>query len=187
MYNRIKIVMVGVLILSSVANAKIGELGEGIYASMDTNKGSITIQLHYKQTPVTVKNFIGLSEGTKKNSFKDGAGFYDGLIFHRVIKNFMVQGGDPLGNGRGGPGYKFKDEITSLKHDGPGVLSMANSGADTNGSQFFITHNATPWLDGRHTVFGKVLSGMGVVNKIMQGDVITSLRIIRNGEEAIKF
>lgn len=163
---------------------------EGIFATMATNKGNITIELEYKKAPVTVANFIALSEG--KNTFVTdeklkGKPFFDGLKFHRVIKDFMIQGGDPSGNGSGGPGYAFKDEFTDLKHDKPGILSMANSGPTTNGSQFFITHKETPWLDGKHTVFGHVTEGMNVVNSIEQNDVITKVTIIRKGAEAQKF
>ena len=139
---------------------------ENLKATIETNKGSIKIELFAKDAPLTVANWVNLAR----------RGFYDGLTWHRVIANFMIQGGDPEGSGRGGPGYKFEDEfVPTLKHDGPGVLSMANAGKATNGSQFFITHVATPWLDGKHTVFGKVTSGQDVVNKIAQGDKITSI------------
>ena len=148
----------------------------GVYVTMETTKGSILIDLYYNKTPLTVNNFASLVEGMNVKADKPGR-FYDGLTFHRVIDNFMIQGGDPEGNGTGGPGFKFDDEITDLKHDSPGVLSMANSGPDTNGSQFFITHRATPWLDGKHTVFGKVISGMSVVNLIEQGDVMNKVYI----------
>ena len=159
---------------------------DGVFAIMKTSKGDIVLQLHYKETPLTVINFVGLSEGTLDAT--DGKPFYDGLTFHRVIENFMIQGGDPLGNGTGGPGYKFYDEfVDTLKHDGPGVLSMANSGSNTNGSQFFITHVETPWLDGKHTVFGKVVTGQDVVNKIQQGDKIEHITIVRQGADAEAF
>jgi peptidyl-prolyl cis-trans isomerase A (cyclophilin A) len=162
---------------------------EGIFAEIETNKGKITIDLNYKKTPVTVANFISLAEGNNPDvtaKFK-GKPFYDGLKFHRVINDFMIQGGDPLGTGSGDPGYKFKDEFTDLKHDSAGILSMANSGPNTNGSQFFITHKATPHLDGKHTVFGKVVSGMDIVNQIVQNDVMIKLTIVRKGAEAKKF
>lgn len=183
----LKSLMVGVILLSGLAHSAIGGLGLGVYASMDTTKGNIVIKLEHKKTPNTVGNFVGLIEGTKKNNFKEGLGFYDGLKFHRVINNFMIQGGDPKGNGTGGPGFKFADEITDLRHDKPGTLSMANSGPNTNGSQFFITHGATPWLDGKHTVFGYVVQGMDVVNKIEKGDKMLSVRVIRNGMDAIHY
>ena len=159
---------------------------EGMYAIMQTNKGTIILELFFKKTPMTVCNFVGLAEGTL--DVTRGKPFYNGLIFHRVIKDFMIQGGDPSGNGTGGPGYKFPDEFDStLKHDSPGTLSMANSGPGTNGSQFFITHVPTPWLDGKHTVFGKVIEGQEVVNKIEIGDKIISVTIERNGAEAQAF
>jgi len=169
---------------------KVKDLSDGIYAVINTDKGEIVLQLEPEKTPMTTANFITLSEGTNDyvaDKYK-GKPFYKGLKFHRVMKNFMIQGGDPLGTGQGTPGYKFKDEFDpTLKHDKPGILSMANSGPGTNGSQFFITHKATPWLNGRHTVFGHVVKGQDVVNKIAQGDVINSVTIIRKGEEAKKF
>jgi len=162
---------------------------EGIYAKFSTNKGDIYTSLEYKKTPLTAANFIGLAQGNIANKAK-GAGvpYYDGLIFHRVIPNFMVQGGCPNGNGMGGPGYNFADEIhESLKHTGPGILSMANAGPGTNGSQFFITHVATPWLDGKHTVFGHVIQGLDVVNAIAQNDSIRQITILRKGKDAEAF
>ncbi len=159
----------------------------GLYAKFDTEKGSIVLELFYKKTPITVSNFVGLVEGSL-NLDSPGDGFYDGLNFHRVINDFMIQGGCPLGTGTGGPGYKFEDEfVEELKHDKPGILSMANSGPNTNGSQFFITHVETPWLDGKHTVFGQVVEGMDVVNSIEQGDRIDSIEIIREGDDAKSF
>lgn len=162
---------------------------EGIYAEISTTKGIILVKLEHEKTPMTVANFVGLAEGKIKNAAKaEGVPFYDGVKFHRVIPNFMIQGGDPQGNGMGGPGYMFKDEIVAeLKHKGPGVLSMANAGPGTNGSQFFITHVATPWLDGKHTVFGNVVKGQEVVNTIVQNDTINYVRILRIGKAAKKF
>jgi len=165
-------------------------MNDGLYAKMITDKGDILLALHYQQTPLTVINFVGLAEGTLDlgGSKASGNHFYDGLKFHRVINDFMIQGGCPLGTGTGGPGYNFPDEIVpSLKHDGPGVFSMANAGPGTNGSQFFITHVATPHLDGKHTVFGKVVEGMDVVNAIKQNDGIKKVEIIRVGAEAEAF
>jgi len=165
------------------------DLPEGVYAKIKTDKGDITLALTYRKTPLTVMNFVGLAEGKIDNTAKKiGVPFYNGLKFHRVIKDFMIQGGDPMGNGSGGPGYSFADEFNSeLKHDGPGILSMANSGPNTNGSQFFITHKATPHLNGKHTVFGKVVKGQDIVNNIAQNDIIQSIEIIRIGKEAEAF
>lgn len=162
---------------------------EGIYAKFDTTKGEILVQLHHDKTPGTVGNFIALAEGNLENNAKpQGTPYYDGLKFHRVIPDFMVQGGDPQGTGAGGPGYKFDDEFhPELRHDGPGVLSMANAGPGTNGSQFFITHVETAWLDDKHTVFGKVIEGQDVVDAIAQGDEIKTVSIVREGDDAQNF
>lgn len=162
---------------------------DGLYAKFHTSKGEILVALEHEKTPGTVGNFVGLAEGNIENkAISQGKPYYDGLKFHRVIPDFMIQGGDPKGNGTGGPGYNFEDEIDpSLTHDAPGKLSMANAGPGTNGSQFFITHIATPWLDGKHTVFGGVVEGQDVVDAIKQGDKIEKLEIIRQGEAAEKF
>ena len=164
-------------------------LEDGMYAKINTTKGEILIQLEYEKTPLTVANFVALAEGTMANKKKDlGTSYYNGLKFHRVIADFMVQGGCPEGSGMGDPGYKFADEFhPELKHDKGGILSMANSGPGTNGSQFFITHKETPWLDGKHTVFGHVVEGMDVVNSIAQDDVMNSVTIIREGKSAKSF
>lgn len=162
---------------------------DGIYAKIKTEKGTILIDLTYTKTPGTVGNFVGLAEGKLENSAKPhGTPYYNGLKFHRVIPDFMIQGGDPNGTGSGGPGYEFDDEFhPDLAHEGPGVLSMANSGPKSNGSQFFITHTATPWLDNKHTVFGKVVEGHDVVDNIEEGDTIITMEIVRKGGEAEKW
>ncbi len=159
---------------------------EGLFAKIKTNKGTITIRLEHEKAPMTVANFVALAEGRMKNSAKpEGTPYYDGIKFHRVIADFMIQGGDPTGTGAGGPGYAFPDEIhPDLKHTRAGTLSMANAGPYTNGSQFFITHKDTPWLDGRHAVFGYVTEGQDVVNAIAQGDVMESVTIERVGDAA---
>jgi peptidyl-prolyl cis-trans isomerase A (cyclophilin A) len=164
---------------------------DGMFAEFETSKGKIVVQLEYVKTPVTVANFVALVEG-KQNFITDeklkNKPFYDGLKFHRVIKDFMIQGGDPAGNGSGGPGYSFKDEFDpSLVHDKGGILSMANSGPATNGSQFFITHKETPWLNNKHSIFGHVVSGMDVVNAIAQDDIIKTVKISRKGASAMSF
>ncbi|HET8886407.1 MAG TPA: peptidylprolyl isomerase [Salinimicrobium sp.] len=162
---------------------------EGLYARMQTTRGEILINLEFEKTPGTVGNFVGLAEGNLENkAIPQGKPYYDGLKFHRVIPEFMIQGGDPQGTGVGGPGYNFDDEIhPNLKHDRGGILSMANAGPGTNGSQFFITHVATPWLDGKHTVFGNVVEGQDIVDAIQQGDKIEKVEIIREGEAANNF
>ena len=163
-------------------------MNNGIYAKFTTPKGEILVQLTHDKTPGTVGNFVALAEGNLENSAKSqGTPYYDGLKFHRVIPDFMIQGGCPLGTGTGNPGYKFDDEFhPDLKHDKPGVLSMANSGPATNGSQFFITHVETPWLDNKHTVFGYVIEGQDVVDAVAQGDDM-KVEIVRVGEEAESF
>jgi peptidyl-prolyl cis-trans isomerase A (cyclophilin A) len=186
-----------------MAQAGETKLAPGIYAKLETSMGDITAKLFEKETPKTVANFVGLAEGTKewldpktKKWLKQP--FYDGLTFHRVIPNFMIQAGCPLGTGTGGPGYKFEDEIVpELKHSKPGILSMANAGPNTNGSQFFITHRATSHLDGKHTVFGEVISGQDIVvaianvktganNKPLEPVTIKKVTIIRVKDEAAK-
>jgi peptidylprolyl isomerase len=187
------------VIITSLTSCKdeYKDLKDGLYAELETSKGTVILKLEYEKVPVTVANFITLAEG--KNQFVSeqfkGKPFFDGLKFHRVIsklngdaEDFMVQTGDPLGNGSGDAGYKFRDEFTDLRHDKPGVLSMANSGPNTNSSQFFITLVETPWLNGKHTVFGYVVGeGMTVVNSIVKDDVIKTIRIIRKGEAVKKF
>lgn len=162
---------------------------DGLYASLKTSKGTILINLEFEKTPGTVGNFVALAEGNLDNKVKpQGTPYYNGLKFHRVIADFMIQGGCPLGTGTGSPGYSFDDEFHStLKHDKPGILSMANSGPASNGSQFFITHVATPWLDNKHTVFGQVIEGQDIVDTIAQNDVLESIEIIRVGENASKY
>jgi len=184
-----RVIMRALLIIFSLlfSSLSFATLDDGIYALIKTNKGEIIVELAYEKAPLTVINFIALSEGSKKSNKEPGIPFYDGIRFHRVIDNFMIQGGDPQGDGRGGPGYQFFDEFSDLKHDQPGVLSMANSGPNTNGSQFFITHVPTPWLDGKHSVFGLVAEGMSVVNSIKQGDIIDSISIERIGDQANQF
>lgn len=189
--------------LSSCKSSKYPDLEDGVYADIQTTKGDIVVKLEYEKTPITVANFVSLAEGTSpfvSEEFK-GKKYYDGIIFHRVIKDFMIQGGDPLGTGSGNPGYKFMDEFNdSLVHDKKGILSMANAGPTTNGSQFFITHKETPFLNGRHTVFGEVVVGLDVVDSIanttistVQRDrpavdvVMNKVQIIRNGKEAKNF
>ncbi len=188
-------------VITSCKSSKHADLGDGVFADIHTNKGEIILRLEHGKTPVTVANFVSLAEGNNPfvaTEYKNKP-FYDGLTFHRVMKDFMIQGGDPLANGLGNPGYKFYDEFNdSLVHNRKGILSMANSGPASNGSQFFITHNETPWLDGRHTVFGEVVQGMAVVdsianvpvgdaNKPLDSVVMDKIEIIRNGKEAKKF
>ncbi len=169
------------------------KLNEGLYAEINTSKGEIILRLFYERAPLTVSNFVGLAEGTKSWRDPDTGKlikkrYYDGLSFHRVIKKFMIQGGDPLGNGTGGPGYTFQDEFhPELNHNKPGILSMANSGVNSNGSQFFITHVPTPHLNNKHSVFGEVVEGMNIVNNIEKGDLIFSIRIIKEGKNAKYF
>lgn len=188
----LSILSIGVSIFAQVDEKK---LEDGIYAKIYTDKGNILIKLHYDKCPMTVANFVGLAEGTIANAEKPlGTPYYDGLKFHRVIskangdkQDFMIQGGDPKGNGSGGPGYAFKDEFSpDLKHE-KGTLSMANAGPATNGSQFFITIVETPWLNNKHTVFGKVISGQNLVDSITQGTIMNKVEIIRKGKAAKSF
>ena len=179
-----------ILIINFSCNMSQKNNNDTIYASIETSKGIIKTQLFFNLTPVTVANFISLAEGENKevsDQYK-GKKYYNGITFHRVIPDFMIQGGDPTGTGSGSPGYNFKDEfLDELKHDSAGILSMANAGPGTNGSQFFITHKETPWLDGAHTVFGNVVEGQDIVDKIEQGDSIINIEIIRQGNSAKKF
>ena len=187
--NLIKYFLI-ILIINFSCNMSQKNNNDTIYASIETSKGIIKTQLFFNLTPVTVANFISLAEGENKevsDQYK-GKKYYNGITFHRVIPDFMIQGGDPTGTGSGSPGYNFKDEfVDELKHDSAGILSMANAGPGTNGSQFFITHKETPWLDGAHTVFGNVVEGQDIVNKIEQGDSIINIEIIRQGNSAKKF
>ena len=197
--------IISLLILSVLGckSSKYAELGDGIFADIQTDKGDIVVKLEHEKTPVTVANFVSLAEGNSpfvNEEYKDKP-YYDGLIFHRVMKDFMIQGGDPQGTGRGNPGYRFKDEFDdSLTHSKKGILSMANSGPKTNGSQFFITHKETPWLNGKHTVFGEVVLGLDVVDSIANVEtgatgrnkpnvdvVMDKVEIVRQGKEAKKF
>ena len=179
------------IVLFSVAAglaARDQPLPDGLYAEIRTEKGTIVCTLEFEKAPMTVSNFVGLAEGTLRANGAAGRRFFDGLTFHRVIKDFMIQSGDPKGDGSGGPGYEFPNEVRpDLKHDSPGVLAMANAGPDTNGSQFYITRKAAPWLDGGYSVFGRVVRGQEVVNAIQQGNRIVSVRILRVGAKAGAF
>lgn len=168
---------------------KFYQMEKGLYAKFFTSKGTITVSLEYTKTPGTVGNFVALAQGDLENSIKEqGDPYYDGLKFHRVIPDFMIQGGCPQGTGTGNPGYQFDDEFhPDLRHDAAGILSMANAGPGTNGSQFFITHIPTPWLDGKHTVFGKTIDGQSVVDSIVQGDTLEKIEIIAEGDNAMAF
>ena len=188
--NKNFILLISILTLNSCNMNNYSDLSDGLYADLETSKGNIILELYYEQVPTTVSNFVALAEGNHPvvDNQHQGKRYYDGLKFHRVIEDFMIQGGDPTGTGSGGPGYQFDDEFNEeLKHDGPGVLSMANAGPGTNGSQFFITHVETPWLDGKHSIFGKVNSGQDVVDKIEQDDIIKKVKVIRIGEAAKSF
>ena len=193
--------LISTALITSCKSSKTADLGDGVFADIQTSKGDIIVKLEFEKTPVTVANFISLAEGDNPfvtDSLK-GKKYYDGLTFHRVMKDFMIQGGDPTATGMGNPGYRFADEfVDSLSHSRKGILSMANSGPKTNGSQFFITHKATPWLDGRHSVFGEVVNGLDVLDSIanvktgandkpVEAVVMNKVKIIRNGKEAKKF
>jgi cyclophilin family peptidyl-prolyl cis-trans isomerase len=201
MFRKFYVLILFTLVLASCKTSQNPELGDGLFATIQTNKGDIIVRLEHDKAPVTVANFVSLAEGNSpfvSENFK-GKKYYDGLIFHRVMKDFMIQGGCPTGTGTGNPGYRFMDEFNdSLVHDRKGILSSANSGPSSNGSQFFITHNPTPWLDGVHTVFGEVVEGIAVVdsianvpvaagNKPVDSGTMNTVKIIRNGKEAKQF
>ncbi len=201
MLKKIYVLALFALALASCKTSKRADLGDGLFADIKTSKGDIIVRLEHDKTPVTVASFVSLAEGNSpfvSENFKDKK-YYDGLIFHRVMKDFMIQGGCPTGTGTGSPGYRFMDEFNdSLVHDRKGIFSSANGGPGTNGSQFFITHKPTPWLDGVHTVFGEVVEGMAVVDSIANVSVaagnkpvdsisLHTVKIIRNGKEARKF
>ena len=188
--NKNLLILISILTLNSCNMNNYSDLSDGLYADIETSKGNIVLQLYFEQVPTTVSNFVALAEGNHPivDEQHSGKPYYNGLKFHRVIENFMIQGGDPTGTGSGGPGYQFDDEFSSdLTHDGPGILSMANSGPGTNGSQFFITHVETPWLDGKHSIFGKVSSGLEIVDSVEQEDIIKNINIVRVGEDANNF
>lgn len=186
MIRTIITVFLGIFLITGCSKK---EVENTIHAKIETSKGDIVLLLEFEKVPMTVANFVGLAEGSIENSAKTkGEPYYDSTKFHRVISDFMIQGGDPSGTGSGGPGYKFPDEFhPDLNHSSAGILSMANSGPGTNGSQFFITHKATPWLDLKHTVFGHVVSGDTVVNTIEKDDIIEKITILRSGEAADTF
>ncbi len=195
-YFKLFLIGLPLLAIFSCTPAKYADLSDGLYADMQTNKGDILLKLEYEKVPLTVGNFVALAEGNHpyvKKEYK-GKPYYDGVKFHRVVEDFMIQGGDPTSTGEGTPGYRFQDEIPMnkrgnyvLTHNKAGILSMANSGPSTNGSQFFITHKETPWLDGKHAVFGHVVKGQNIVDAIVKGDAILKIDIIKVGKDAKKF
>ncbi len=173
---------------AAAKNELIKDLPEGLYAIIDLEKGSIVLELFYKEVPMTVSSFVGLAMGKFAIKTDRKGNFFAGLTFHRVVKDFVAQGGDPNGNGTGGPGYSFNDEIVdSFKFSSEGILAMANSGTNSNGSQFFITLGKTPWLEGKHTIFGKVAKNMDVVKSIKEGDTMLSVKIIPKGNDPAQF
>ena len=183
-------ISITILVITIACKTQHPDLESGLYVDIQTNKGSILLKLAYDKAPITVANFVSLSQGKNSKVSEEfrSKKYYNGIKFHRVIADFMIQGGDPTGTGSGGPGYQFDDEFNDeLKHDGPGILSMANAGPGTNGSQFFITHVETPWLDGKHSIFGKVNTGQEVVDNVEQDDIIKKIKIIRVGEAAKSF
>jgi peptidylprolyl isomerase len=186
--NRTALAILLALATAESALAQVKDLPDGLFAEITTNRGVIVMSLAYDKAPMTVSSFVGLAEGTIKANGQTGKRYFDGLTFHRVVAGFVIQGGDPKGDGSGGPGYQFPNEVRSdLKHDSPGVVAMANAGPNTNGSQFYITLAPTPNLDGGYSVFGKVVQGMDVVQKVQQGDVMKTVRIIRVGAPATAF
>lgn len=189
MNRTIGIFLLAMSLMVSACKNEYKNLKDGLYAEIITPKGSIIVELEYKKAPITVANFVSLAEGNNPYVMEDlkGKPFYNGTVFHRVEKGFVIQGGDPYGNGSGDPGYIFKNEICDLKHDKAGVLAMANSGPDTNGCQFYITQKATPQLDGGYSVFGRVIEGMTVVDSVSVNDEILEVNIIRKGEDVKKF
>lgn len=189
MRKRISLFVLALCIMVSACKEEHKNLKDGLYAEIETTKGIILLQLDYKKAPVTVANFVTLAEGNNPFVMEDlkGKPFFDGTVFHRVEPGFVIQGGDPYGNGSGDPGYVFGDQINDLKHDKAGVLAMANSGPNSNGCQFYITLKATPQLDGGYSVFGHVAEGMAVVNKIEKNDEMIAVTIIRKGEDVKKF
>lgn len=180
--------MLAALPLVAGCSEQYPDLKDGLYAELETTRGTVLVELKYDKAPLAVTNFIGLAEGTIASNKPEGEPFYDGLTFHRVVEDFVVQTGDPEGDGTGGPGYRFPNEIDeSLSHDAAGVVALANRGPNTNGSQFFITRGPAPWLDGQYTIFGEVVQGQDAVDAIEKGDTLEEVNIIRKGESARGF